>query len=48
MNEQAREDFLNRFTGNEDCDLNALIDMEIEMEEEKSLVGYSSQNRSTL
>lgn len=40
MNEQAREDFLNRFTGNEDCDLNALIDMEIEMEEEKSLVGF--------
>ena len=40
MNEQAREDFLNRFTGNGDCDLNALIDMEIEMEEEKSLVGF--------
>ncbi len=40
MNEQAREAFLNRFTGNEDCDLNALIDMEIEMEEEKSLVGF--------
>lgn len=31
----GQEDFLNRFTGNEDCDLNALIDMEIEMEEEK-------------
>ena len=40
MNEQAREEFLNRFTGNEDCDLNALIDMEIELEEEKSLVGF--------
>ncbi len=40
MNEQAREEFLNRFTGNADCDLNALIDMEIEMEEEKSLVGF--------
>ena len=40
MNEQAREDFLNRFTGNEDCDLQALIHMEIEMEEEKSLLGF--------
>ena len=40
MNEQAREEFLNRFTGNEDCDLNALIQMDIEMEDEKSLVGF--------
>lgn len=40
MNEQAREEFLNRFTGNEDCDLNALIQMEIETEEDKSLVGF--------
>lgn len=40
MNEQAREDFLNRFTGNEDCDLNAIIQMEIEMEEERSLLGF--------
>ncbi|MEZ3506720.1 MAG: ATP-dependent DNA helicase [Lachnospiraceae bacterium] len=40
MDEQAREDFLNRFTGNEDCNLNALIDMEIEIEEEKSLLGF--------
>ena len=40
MNEQAREEFLNRFTGNEDCDLNALIRMDIEMEDEKSLVGF--------
>lgn len=40
MNEQAREAFLNRFTGNEDCDLNALIQMDIEMEEEKSLLGF--------
>lgn len=40
MNEQAREDFLNRFTGNEDCDLHALIQMEIEVEEDKSLLGF--------
>ena len=40
MNEQAREEFLNKFTGNEDCDLNALIQIEIEMEEEKSLLGF--------
>ena len=40
MNEQAREEFLNRFTGNEDCDLNALIQMEIGTEEDKSLVGF--------
>ena len=40
MNEQAREAFLSRFTGNEDCDLNALIQMEIEVEEERSLLGF--------
>lgn len=40
MNEQAREDFLNRFTGNEECDLHALIQMEIEVEEDKSLLGF--------
>lgn len=40
MDEQAREAFLGRFMGNEDCDLNALIHMEIELEEEKSLVGF--------
>lgn len=40
MDEQAREEFLSRFTGNEDCDLNALIRMEIEIEEEKSLLGF--------
>lgn len=40
MNEEAREAFLNRFMGNEDCDLNALIQMEIEIEEEKSLLGF--------
>ena len=40
MNEQAREEFLNRFTGNEDCNLNALIQMDIELEDEKSLLGF--------
>lgn len=40
MNEEAREAFLNRFTGNEDCDLQSLIQIEIEMEEEKSLLGF--------
>lgn len=40
MNEQAREAFLSRFTGNADCDLQALIQMEIEVEEDKSLLGF--------
>ena len=40
MNEEAREVFLNRFRGNEDCDLQSVIQMEIEMEEERSLLGF--------
>jgi len=40
MNEEAREEFLARFLGNENCDLNAQIQMEIEIEEEKSLLGF--------
>ena len=40
MNEQSREAFLNRFRGNEDCDLQSLIQMDIEMEEERSLLGF--------
>ncbi len=40
MNEQEREAFLNRFKGNEDCDLSRCIHMEIEIEEEKSLLGF--------
>ncbi len=40
MNERAREDFLQRFSVNEDCDLSRLIQMEIELEEEKSLLGF--------
>lgn len=40
MQEEQREQFLARFAGNEDCDLNALIQMEIEEEEERSLLGF--------
>ena len=40
MNEEAREAFLNRFRGNEDCDLQSLIQMEIEEEDESSLLGF--------
>lgn len=40
MNEEAREAFLNRFTGNVNCDLQALIQIDIEMEEERSLLGF--------
>lgn len=40
MNEESREAFLNRFRGNEDCDLQRLIQMDIEMEEERSLLGF--------
>jgi len=39
MNEADREEFLARFRGNEDCDLQADIGMEIEMEEQ-SLIGF--------
>ncbi len=40
MNEAAREAFLNRFRGNGECDLQSLIRMDIEMEEERSLLGF--------
>lgn len=40
MGEAQREDFLARFEGNEDCDLEAAIHMEIEMEEEQTLIGF--------
>lgn len=40
MNEKAREEFLQRFSRNEDCDLSAVIQMDVEMEEEKSLLGF--------
>lgn len=39
MDEAARERFLGRFMGNEDCDLNADICMDIDIEDEKSLLG---------
>lgn len=40
MNEKAREEFLSRFSLNNDCDFSSLIRMEIEMEQEKSLLGF--------
>ena len=40
MGEQEREIFLNRFMGNEDCDLVSVIHMDIEIEKEKSLIGF--------
>lgn len=41
MNEAEREEFLVRFRGNEDCDLQGLIRMDIEMNEEpRTLIGF--------
>lgn len=40
MSESDREEFLARYEGNEDCDLNANISFEIENEEEKILIGF--------
>ncbi len=40
MNERAREAFLRRFSMNETCDLTEVICMEVEIEEEKSLIGF--------
>lgn len=40
MSESEREEFLDRFRGNEDCDLQGLIGMEIEEEEERTLIGF--------
>lgn len=40
MSEQSREEFLSRFMGNEDCDLSESIHMDIEMEDEKILLGF--------
>lgn len=41
MNEEEREEFLARFQGNEDCDLQEQIRMEIELDpEEWTLVGF--------
>jgi len=40
MSEGDREAFLTRFQGNEDCDLEASICMDIEMEDEKTLIAF--------
>lgn len=40
MDEAAREQFLGRFVCNEDCNLNAEICMDIDIEEEKSLLAF--------
>lgn len=40
MNERSREEFLGRFTGNEDYDLGEVIHMDIEVEDEKILLGF--------
>lgn len=40
MSEGDRESFLARFEGNEDCDLEESIQMEIEMEEERTLIAF--------
>lgn len=40
MSERDREEFLARFRGNENCDLQSVIDMEIEEEEETILIGF--------
>lgn len=40
MNERAREAFLNRFAENQTCDLNEKIAMDIDMDEERSLLGF--------
>lgn len=40
MNEQARELFLNRFRGNESCQLENIIQMDIAYDEEKTLLGF--------
>ena len=40
MSEEEREAFLARFQGNENCDLGAAICMDIETEEEKTLIAF--------
>ncbi len=40
MNEADREQFLRHFTGNGDCEFSGLIQMDVELEEEKSLLGF--------
>ncbi len=40
MSESEREEFLTRFEGNTDCNLQDVIQMPIEFEEEKTLLGF--------
>lgn len=40
MSEKERELFLNQFVGNEDCDLEKVIHMEVEIEESRGLLGF--------
>lgn len=40
MNERAREAFLDRFSLNNTCNFTDVIQMEVEIEEEKSLIGF--------
>lgn len=40
MSEQSREEFLSRFIGNEACNLSEAIHMDIEIEDEKTLLGF--------
>ena len=40
MSEASREEFLARFAGNENCNLTDMINMDIEIEEEKILIGF--------
>lgn len=40
MSEEEREAFLNRFRGNEHCDLGSAINMDIEEEDDTTLIGF--------
>ena len=40
MNESDREEFLSRFYGNADCNLQASIEMELEEEDDRILIGF--------
>ncbi len=40
MSEEERETFLMRFEGNADCDFDAVIQMPVEFEQERTLIGF--------
>ena len=40
MSENSREEFLARFMGNEECNLSEAINMDVEIEDEKILLGF--------